>query len=150
MIELVQGLAAAKSRQDIPAAMALLHHDMVLTTPAFGRTARGPVANQQALAWFFHTFPDYEIDLTGHAATGGTLVCWGTVRMTMTGDRLGVVPDGHRAELPVFIEFTFRDNLIDSERFFFDLSTLCAQSGVSTDAVRQRLFGTLQIGGKRA
>jgi hypothetical protein len=31
--------------------------------------------------------------------------------------------------------------LIAGERFFFDLSALCAQSGVSTDAVRRRVFG---------
>ena len=31
--------------------------------------------------------------------------------------------------------------LIAGERFFFDLSELCAQSGVSTDAVRQKIFG---------
>jgi hypothetical protein len=61
--------------------------------------------------------------------------------MTMTGDRFGVVPNGRRAELPVIIEFGFKDGLIARERFFFDLSTLCAQSGVSTDAVRSRLFG---------
>jgi hypothetical protein len=41
----------------------------------------------------------------------------------------------------VFIQFTFSDELIASERFFFDLSELCAQSGVSTDAVRRKLFG---------
>jgi hypothetical protein len=41
----------------------------------------------------------------------------------------------------VFIEFSFRDGLIARERFFFDLSELCAQSGVSTDAVRATLFG---------
>jgi hypothetical protein len=52
-----------------------------------------------------------------------------------------VVPTGRRAELPVFIQFTFNDDLIASERFFFDLSELCAQSGVSTDAVRQKLSG---------
>jgi hypothetical protein len=61
--------------------------------------------------------------------------------MTMTGGRFGVVPNGRRAELPVFIQFTFSDELIASERFFFDLSELCAQSGVSTDAVRQRRPG---------
>ncbi|QCI68815.1 hypothetical protein E8M01_34045 [Phreatobacter stygius] len=27
------------------------------------------------------------------------------------------------------------------ERFFFDRSALCAQTGVSTDAVRRKLFG---------
>jgi predicted ester cyclase len=61
--------------------------------------------------------------------------------MTMTGDRFGVSPTGRRAELPVFIQFTFKDDLIASERFCFDLSELCAQSGVSTDAVRRKLFG---------
>jgi hypothetical protein len=61
--------------------------------------------------------------------------------MTMTGDRFGVKPNGRRAVLPVFIKFAFKDDLIASERFFFDLSELCAQSGVSADAVRGTLFG---------
>ncbi|MFC9236377.1 hypothetical protein ACFTZK_07970 [Streptomyces decoyicus] len=77
----------------------------------------------------------------GHADNGDALVCWGTARMTMTGDRFGVVPDGRRAELPVFIQCAFKDGLIAGERFFFDLSALCAQSGVSTDAVRRTVFG---------
>jgi hypothetical protein len=59
----------------------------------------------------------------------------------MTGNRFGVVPNGTRAELPVFILFSFRDGLLAQERFFFDLSSLCAQSGVSTDAVRKKIFG---------
>jgi hypothetical protein len=41
----------------------------------------------------------------------------------------------------VFIQFAFREDLITGERFAFDLSELCAQSGVSTDAVRRKLFG---------
>lgn len=83
MVELAQALARAKSRQDVPAAMALFHRDMVLQAPAFGTTAPGPV----------------------------------------------------------FIQFSFHDGLIARERFFFDLSALCAQSGVSTDAVRRSVFG---------
>jgi hypothetical protein len=61
--------------------------------------------------------------------------------VTMTGDRFGVIPNGKRAVLPVFIQFSFQDDLIASERFFFDLSALCAQSGVSTDDVRRKVFG---------
>jgi len=141
MFELAQALASAKSRRDVPAALRLLHPDMVLTTPAFGTTARGTAANERTLTRFFASFPDYDVELHGQANTAETLVCWGTARMTMTGDRFGVVPNGRRAELPVFIEFTFRDDLIASERFSFDLSALCAQSGVSTDAVRRRVFG---------
>jgi predicted ester cyclase len=141
MFELAQALAGAKSRRDVPAAMKLFHQDMVLEAPAFGTTARGPAENEKALTRFFASFPDYDVVLRGHAANADTLVCWGTVRMTMTGDRFGVVPNGRRAELPVFIRFAFEDGLIARERFFFDLSALCAQSGVSTDAVRARLFG---------
>ncbi|HTF50776.1 MAG TPA: ester cyclase [Pseudonocardia sp.] len=141
MFELAQALAVAKSRQDVPAAVRLLHQDMLLEAPAFGTTARGPTDNETALTRFFASFPDYHVALEGHAGNGDTLICWGTVRMTMTGDRFGVVPNGTRAELPVFIQFSFKDDLIAGERFFFDLSALCAQSGVSTDAVRRRVFG---------
>jgi predicted ester cyclase len=140
MFELAQALAAAKGRQDLPAAMKLFHSEMVLETPAFGTVARGLAENEKVLARFFASFPDYRVELDGHADNGETLVCWGTAWMTMTGDRFGAVPNGKRAQVPVFIEFTFADDLIASERFFFDLSTLCAQSGMSTDAVRHVLF----------
>jgi len=140
MFELAQALAAAKSRQDAPAAMTLFHGDMMLESPAFGTRVQGLTANAQVLTRFFESFPDYNVVLHGHANNEETLICWGIARMTMTGDRFGVVPNGRRAELPVFIQFTFRNDLIASERFFFDLSALCAQSGVSTDAVRRKLF----------
>jgi predicted ester cyclase len=141
MFELAQALALAKNRQDVPAAMKLFHRDMVLTVPAFGTTARGLAENEKALTGFFTSFPDYHVALQGHASNSDTLICWRTVRMTMTGDRFGVVPNGERAQLPVFIQFVFKEDLIAGERFFFDLSVLCAQSGVSTDAVRRRMFG---------
>lgn len=141
MFELAEKLAIAKSRQDVPAALKVLHPDMVLETPAFGTRVQGLAENERILTRFFKSFPDYHVALEGHANSGDTLVCWGTARMTMTGDRFGGVPNGRRAELPVFITFAFRDDKIAHERFVFDLSELCAQSGVSTDAVRQKLFG---------
>ncbi|MDB4987665.1 MAG: thioesterase, partial [Myxococcaceae bacterium] len=55
--------------------------------------------------------------------------------------RFGSVPSGRRAELPVMIEFEFKDGLISRECFSYDLATLCAQSGISTDAARRVLFG---------
>src|SRR6266516_3781313 len=106
-----------------------------------GPGARGLAENEKVLSRFFTSFPDYNVVLEGHAANDDTLVCWGRVQMTMTGDRFGVVPSGRRADLPVFIQFAFKDDRIARERFFFDLSELCAQSGVSTDAVRRRIFG---------
>jgi len=139
--ELAQRLAEAKGRQDVPAALRLLHPDMLLETPPFGTRAHGRAANETALTRFFASFPDYAVVLDGHADDGHTLVCWGTAHMTMTGNRFGATPNGRRAEVPVFIQFTFADGLITGERFCFDLSVLCSQSGVSTDAVRHKLFG---------
>lgn len=146
VFELAERLAIAKSRQDVAAALEVLHPDMVLETPAFGTRVQGLADNERILTRFFKSFPDYHVTLDGHACSDdtlsdGKLVCWGTARMTMTGDRFGVVPNGRRAELPVFITFAFRDDRIAHERFVFDLSELCAQSGVSTDAVRRKLFG---------
>jgi predicted ester cyclase len=144
MFELAQQLAVAKSRQDVPAALRVLHEEMLLETPAFGTCARGLAENERTLQRFFKSFPDYDVALEGHAATQDTLICWGRVKMTMTGDRFGVVPNGRRAELPVFIQFAFKDDRIVHERFVFDLAELCAQSGVSTDAVRRKLIGAAQ------
>lgn len=141
MLELAKALAAAKSRQDVSAGLEFLHPDMVLENPAFGMKARGLGENERALTRFFAMFPDYSVALEGHAINEDTLVCWGTVRMTLAGNRFGTIPNGRRAELPVFIQFNFKDDLIARELFFFDLSELCAQSGISTDAVRARLFG---------
>ncbi|MGW4327858.1 ester cyclase [Nocardia sp. NPDC004573] len=141
MMDLATNLAVVKSRQDVTAALRLMHGEMVLEAPAFGTVARGLDANAAALRSFFASFPDYDVQLGGHATERETLVCWGTVRMTMTGDRFGVEPNGRRAELPVFLRFAFADGLIAGEYFHFDLSELCAQSGVSTDAVRLTLFG---------
>jgi predicted ester cyclase len=140
MFELAQALAAAKSRHDVPAALALMHPEMELES-SFGTRARGLAENERALTRFFESFPDYEVSLQGHAGADDILVCWGMVRMTMTGNRFGVVPNGRRTELPVFIQLSFAQGRISRERFFFDLSVLCAQSGVSTDAVRHGLFG---------
>ena len=142
MFELAQALAVAKSRQDVPAALKVLHDEMLLENPAFGTHARGHAENEKALTRFFASFPDYNVVLQGHAANDDVLICWGRVQMTMTGDRFGVMPNGKRAELAVFIQFAFKDDLIAGERFFFDLSELCAQSGVSTDMVWQKLFGS--------
>jgi predicted ester cyclase len=140
MLELVRALAEAKSRRDLSAALQVQHADMVLESPAFGALARGLEENERALARFFKTFPDYDVVLDGHAANANDFVCWGTVRMTMVGERFGVTASGRRAVLPVFMRFTFKDDLIASEYFLIDLATLCAQAGVSTDAVRAKLF----------
>lgn len=141
MLELVSKLAEAKSKQNVKEALKVCHDDMLLETPAIGSVVRGIAENEIALNRFFKSFPDYGITLDRAIAEDGVLICWGTAKMTMTGERFGVKPSGETAKLPVIIEFGFKDGLISHERFNYDLSELCAQSGVSTDAVREKIFG---------
>lgn len=141
MYELVSGLGAAKSQQDVEKAMTFQHEEMVLHAPAFGSVTTGKDNNAATLSGFFEWFPDYHVDIHGYSGDGERLTAWGRVHMTWTGTLLGVTPNGNRADLPVFMQFTFKDDLIASELFFIDLSELCAQSGISTDTAREHLFG---------
>jgi hypothetical protein len=63
MICLVEHLADAKSRRNVPDALEVLHDEMLLETPAIGSVVRGKAANQVALTRFFASFPDYSIKL---------------------------------------------------------------------------------------
>jgi hypothetical protein len=74
MFELAQGLAVAKSRQDVAGALKLLDKDMVLEAPVFGTRSRGLAENEAALAKFFRNFPDDNVQVEGHASNGQTLV----------------------------------------------------------------------------
>ena len=136
MFELVTALGRAKSAQDVTEAMKVQHSEMELRSPAFGFVVQGHQANTEALTRFFHWFPDYKVEIEGHASDDSTLTIWGRVQMTWTGDHLGVTPNGEMADLPAFMQFAFKDDLILSELFFIDLAELCAQSGVSIDVVR--------------
>jgi SnoaL-like domain len=127
MNELVRALAEAKSRQDVAAAIALQHEDMLLDVPPLMARVQGKCANEQALTGFFKAFPDYSATLEGSASGDGNLVCWGRVRMTLSTDRFGVQPGGSAADIPASLRFTFKDGLIASEYFLWDLAEACAQ-----------------------
>lgn len=140
MFELVSELGRVKSSQDADAAVVLQHGDMVLEVPAMCAKVVGRETNRQALTGFFVAFPDYHVTLDGHARAGDELVVWGAVRMTLSTDQFGVTPTGQSATFPAFLRFGFKDDLIASEYFLWDLAEACSQWGVSTDVVRARLI----------
>lgn len=145
MFELAAALGEAKGRQNVTDALAFMHEDMVLSSPAWGVVARGKAENAELLAHFFHDFPDYNITLEGHVGDSKHLLCWGTVRMTMQAGAYGVSPNGCRVEIPAYIRFTFKDGLIATEYFMVDLADICRQSGVSTDAVQRAVFSASAV-----
>lgn len=134
MARIVDALAAAKSRQDVDAAMEIYHPHGVLEAPPLASRREGAAQIRTALEGFFSLFPDYAVALEGHAASGDTLIAWGAIHLTLTGTPSGQATNGRRATVPVFILFRFRGGRIVWESFNFDLASLCRQSGVSADA----------------
>ena len=136
---LADAYAAAKSAQDVAAALAVCHEDFVLDTPAFGTRSHGRAETAAQLHAFFAAFPDYRVSVEGRLAGDDAVACWGVATMTLRGPFLDILPTGRTAGLPFVSVFTARDGLLTGERFYFDLATLCAQLGVPTNRMTATL-----------
>ena len=137
---------AAKSRQDIGAALALAGEGFVLETLPFGTRAEGRAEAAAQLALFFHAFPDYAVELEGLATGEGVVACWGRARLSFRGAIPGVEPTGKTADLPVFCLLDVRGGTLARERFFFDRAELCEQIGVRTEALADALAALARSG----
>jgi ketosteroid isomerase-like protein len=143
---LVRCYGAAKSEQDIGAALALCSEDFSIDTVAFGIASRDRKETEQHLALFFQSFPDYAVTLDGFANGPGHVACWGRARMTFGGDFLGLRATGKSADLPVFCVMRAQDGQLRSERFFFDLAALCEQIGVPVATLSEKLRPLRRLG----
>lgn len=137
MSALVGAYAAAKSRQDIDAALAVCDEDFLLYTDAFGTTARGQAQVRAQLAYFFRAFPDYAVVLDGAGSNDYGYTCWGRLSMTLHGRFAGFAPTGRTARLPFICLFTVCGHRLGSERFFFSQQALCEQLGLPAARFRR-------------
>jgi ketosteroid isomerase-like protein len=137
--DVVRAYAEAKSRADIPGALATCHADAVFETVPFQAVARGTAETASQFAGFFHAFPDYAVQLEYLHESGDLVVGSGTIRATMSGPLVGIEPTGRSFSLPFACHWRVRGDSIVHERFFFDLNQMCEQLGVSTDAAAAKL-----------
>ena len=137
--DIVARYAAAKSRQDVDAALALCDEDFVLETVPFGIHGRGKSEVAAQLQMFFTTFPDYEATLEGCVAGGSVVATWGTIRATMRGPFGSFAPTGRAFALPFSCVFPLSEGLLAGERFFFDLNAMCEQLGLPVERVAAEL-----------
>src|SRR5215471_17301748 len=63
-------------------------------------------------------------------------VVWGMLRGTSRGEWLGVAPGGGAFVVPFTNIVPFRDGLMEGERIYFDLATLCEQARIPLQEVR--------------
>jgi len=137
MEDIVAEYAAAKSRQNTEAALKVCTHDFTLYTEAIYSTATGQADVRRQLNYLFKVFPDYHVDLEGSAGNNYGYTCWGTARMTMKR-RIGPWTATQRTtQLPFFCLFTFRDEQIASEKFFFSRDAMAQQLGLPANTFRR-------------
>ena len=72
---------------------------------------------------------------------GSTYVHWGRFRATVTGSWLGLPPTHRRLDLPFAAVIEVREGRMVGETLYYDLDTLCAQSGHTVEAVRAAVDG---------
>lgn len=134
---LARAYAAAKSEQDVAAALSLCSEDFVLDTVPLGLAAKDRKDAERQLEAFFRAFPDYTIESDGIAAEGAAVACWGAVRQTFRGSFLGQAPTGKSARVPFVSVFEARNGKLARERYHFDLASLCDGLGLPLAAARE-------------
>ncbi|MGF6757443.1 nuclear transport factor 2 family protein [Paraburkholderia sp. GAS42] len=132
--EVLAKLGAAKSRQDLDEAMRLYHPEMVLDIPCFDGVYKGETNLRNILTTFFKIFPDYSVSLDNQWEHNGHILVLGKISVTLTGEFEGHKANGKRVTVPVFMDFTFRDERCDYELFLFDAASVCRAAAVPTDA----------------
>ena len=144
---LLRSYGAAKSEADVGAALALCSDDFTLDAVSLGLVSHGRAETQAMLTAFFGAFPDYAVTLDGFANAPEGVAAWGTARMSLLGEWLGLPATGKTAELPVFCVLGVANGKLTSERFFFDRATLCEQVGISPGALAT-VLRALHAGGR--
>jgi steroid delta-isomerase-like uncharacterized protein len=129
MKEVAERHLAAEARHDADAAAATYGEDCFYENTAFGTRFRGRQGVALQYAANFAAIPDSEAVIEGEAYGENVIVHWGTFRGTVTGDFMGLPPTGRRIALPFAGVLFFKDGLMQGERIFFDLATLCEQAG---------------------
>jgi steroid delta-isomerase-like uncharacterized protein len=130
----------AKSRHDLDAIVDLCTEDSFYESAGVGAP---PTVGKEALREYYDAFfaslPDYHAEFDGVAYGEDTAVVWGHFGGTTTDSLLGMpVEPGRELRVPVTFVCTFRDGLLAGDRGYFDLVTICRQSGIPLDVLAGR------------
>lgn len=132
---------AAEARHDAAEAAATYALDGYYHHVPLGLRLEGRDAVAAGYASSFAAFPDSEVVNDGETVEGNFYVHWGRFRGTVTGAWLGLPPTHRRLDLPFAAVIEVRDGHMLGEALYYDLDTLCAQSGHTIEAVRAAADG---------
>jgi steroid delta-isomerase-like uncharacterized protein len=137
MLRLFEAHREAEAARDIDAILETFAADCFLETIPLGIRSEGKEAVRAAYeAQFFTAFPDLAPDDEGMALGDDVIVVWGTLNGTSKGEWLGVPPGGRSFAVPFTNLVPFKDGLMEGEKIYFDLATLCEQAQIPLDDIR--------------
>jgi steroid delta-isomerase-like uncharacterized protein len=137
MLRLFEAHREAEAARDIDAILETFVEDCFLETLPLALRAEGRDAVRAAYeGQFFTSFPDLAPEDEGMAFGDDVVVVWGTLRGTSRGEWLGVPPGGGAFAVPFANVVPFKGGLMEGERIYFDLATLCEQARIPLDEVR--------------
>ena len=146
LVQVFRDFTAAKGRQDADAAQRLCHDDFYYDAVSLGVKAEGKEAAGALLKnVFFQAFPDYDPQAEWVVSGDAGVAARVRVRMTLKGNFLGFGPTNQTADVPMFCAFTFKDGLLASEAFLFDVMSWCDQLGIPAREVAEttrKLYGS--------
>jgi steroid delta-isomerase-like uncharacterized protein len=128
---------AAEDRRDLEGALATYVEDCFYEVVALGARVQGKDAVRGVYAGTMTGLPDGKFQIDGEVFGEDKLIAWGTFHATADGTFLGQEPTGKRVAFPMIVINAFRDGLMEGERIYFDLATICEQAGYDIARVRQ-------------
>jgi len=131
----------AEKRRDFGAILDTFTDDCYLETVPLGLRSHGKEATRTSYEAFFTAFPDLEPEDVGAAIGDDVLVVWGFLRGSSGGEWLGVPPTGKPFAVPFTNVTTFADGAMAGESIYFDVATLCEQTGLPLDEIRSAAAG---------
>jgi steroid delta-isomerase-like uncharacterized protein len=126
----------AEKRRDFDGILDTFTDDCYLETVPLGLRSQGKEATRVSYEAFFTAFPDLEPDDVGAAVGDDALVVWGFLQGSSGGEWLGVAPSGKPFKVPFTNVTIFKDGRMAGESIYFDLATLCEQTGIPLDEIR--------------
>jgi len=127
----------AESRKDLEGALATYVDDCFYEVVALGARVTGKDAVRGVYTGTMSGLPDGTLDVQGEAFGDDKLIAWGTYHATVDGSFLGQEPTGKKVAFPMIVINSFRDGLMEGERIYFDLATVCEQAGFDIAKVRE-------------
>ncbi|HEX2174219.1 MAG TPA: ester cyclase [Dehalococcoidia bacterium] len=123
----------AENQHRMEETLATLTEDCVFEDRALGRTYHG---REGARAYYRLWWDAFGVTVmpsgARHVTTDGVLISEAGYRGAHRGEFLGIPPTGRDIELRFVVFVTFRDGLMSGERFYYDLTGLLRQLGVTT------------------